>query len=607
MPRITESSIQDVAAANDIVEVIGGYLALKRAGSAFKALCPFHREKTPSFTVNPSRQSFHCFGCGAGGGVIRFVMDYEHLPFAEAVRKLADRAGVRLVLEEGTGEPDAGDGGERPRLLAMHREAAAWFSRMLLREGCGEPARDYLRARGLNREVAVRWGLGYAPDSKSDGAAQGGLCAHLQNLGYKPAELVASGLAGRSESSNRLYDRFRGRMMIPIHNDYGEVIAFSGRILDPEASPAKYVNSPETPIFTKGRVLFGLHRTKRSLIESGSAIVCEGQIDLISLYEAGVTNVTAPQGTAFTTHQAMLLKRFVGEVVLCFDSDAAGRKAAARSLPALLEKELRVRMLELPPGEDPDSLVRREGGDAFRERVAAAPDFLTARIATARESGQLESGEGVSAVARELAGWFAQIPDDVLRDRMINSAAAGLKISPASFHNLVRKSKKFESDPAPEDEGPQTRPPVALSPGCELLCRLALFFPEVRAWLASRSEFSPRALGPDFELLEKIIVLPPESAPGAIAGFLATLPAEFQSAASRLDDKHPPRNPLSVAAQTWSGLFKKFYADQIERTKTQLLAKNLQSSEILAVQKELLDLQKKLLEVSTPFFADQTA
>ena len=323
MGLISEETIQRVAEANDIVEVIGSYFPLKRAGTALRALCPFHREKSPSFNVNPARQSYHCFGCGAGGGVLRFVMEYEHLDFPSAVRKLAQRAGVPIIEDAG-GEDDK-QRGLRQRLLGLHAEAAGWFHQNLLTSPAGRVARDYLKSRGINGEIARSWQLGYAPDSWD------ALLLFLRERKFSQEEIFRSGLASSKEEgdSENLYCRFRDRVMFPIRNDYGEVVAFSGRVLDPEAKTAKYVNSPETPLFTKGKVLYGLDKTKRDLIDKKEAIVCEGQLDLISTFEAGVRNVIAAQGTAFTSDQARLLGRFVETVLLCFDSDNAGQQAAA--------------------------------------------------------------------------------------------------------------------------------------------------------------------------------------------------------------------------------------------------------------------------------------
>ena len=364
---ISEETIQRVAEANDIVEVIGSYFPLKRAGTALRALCPFHREKSPSFHVNPARQSYHCFGCGAGGGVLRFVMEYEHLDFPSAVRKLAQRAGVPIIEDAGGGDDDK-QRGLRQRLLALHAEAAGWFQQNLLKSPAGRVARDYLKSRGVNGEIARSWQLGYAPDSWD------ALLLFLRERKFSQEEIFRSGLASSKAEGDEanLYSRFRDRVMFPIRNDYGEVVAFSGRVLDPEARTAKYVNSPETPLFTKGKVLYGLDKTKRDLIEKNTAIVCEGQLDLISAYEAGIRNVIAPQGTAFTGDQARLLRRFVETVLLCFDSDNAGQQAASRSLPALLGQGLAVKVVELPKGEDPLS-APVAGGDSGAHALGSPP------------------------------------------------------------------------------------------------------------------------------------------------------------------------------------------------------------------------------------------
>ncbi len=356
MGTIPSETIEQIAAANDIVEVIGSYFPLKRAGANYKALCPFHQEKTPSFTVSPGRQTFHCFGCGVGGSVFRFVMDYEHVDFPSAVRKLAARVGITVVETSRGGAAEEDQQREARRLLLkLHAEAAEWFHNNLMKAQFAAPARDYLEQRGIHGQIIKNWQLGFAPDRWD------ALLKWALDRGYTRPQLLQSGLVkSRDESDTRseIYDRFRGRIMFPIHNDVGEVIAFSGRLLKDEEGAAKYLNSPETPLFRKGNVLFGLHKSKRALIEANSAIVCEGQIDLISLFEAGITNVVAPQGTAFTENQARILKRFVDEVVLCFDADAAGKKAAERSLDALLSAGLNMRVIQLPAGEDPDSLVR---------------------------------------------------------------------------------------------------------------------------------------------------------------------------------------------------------------------------------------------------------
>jgi DNA primase len=470
---IPSETIEQIAAANDIVEVIGSYFPLKRAGANFKALCPFHQEKTASFMVSPSRQTFHCFGCGAGGSVFRFVMEYEHLDFPAAVHKLATRAGITIVEERGAADENR-QYETRRKLVKLHAEAAQWFHENLIKKEIGEPARKYLKQRGITAEIAKRWQLGYAPDEWD---AFGGWA---RTQGYEQRDLLASGLIkpkDENQTSNitpqTSYDRFRGRIMFPICNDVGEVIAFSGRLLKDEEGAAKYLNSPETPLFQKGNVLFGLHKSKRPLIEANCAIVCEGQLDLISLFEAGITNVVAPQGTAFTENQARILKRFADEVVLCFDSDAAGAKAAQRSLDALLENDFIVRVVELPPGEDPDSLVRRDGKEQFEKRVANARDFFDYWID--REIGSIDltsMGTKIQA-ARSLAATVSRVHDPVLRGEVVNKASARLGVAPADFESLLAKHARVPGGPV-NSSATETRAAASPPHDIVMLCLLAL-------------------------------------------------------------------------------------------------------------------------------------
>ncbi len=344
MPRIAKETIEQVAAASDIVEIIGSCFPLKRAGTEFRALCPFHQEKTPSFYVNAAKQSYYCHGCGAGGAVFQFLMQYENVDFLEAVRRLASRAGIPILEEEFSAEEEA-NRNLRKRLLRLHFESAAWFHQNLLRTRAADHARAYLKNRGINVDIAKRWQIGYAPKTWKS------LIAWAEEAGFNRNELIEGGLVKLKEEGNRnsqIYDRFRDRLIFPICNDIGEVVAFSGRILDPAAKGGKYVNSPETPLFTKGNVLFGLHQSKRYIANAREVIVLEGQIDLIMSFEAGIQNVVAPQGTSLTERHAALLRRFADEVVLFFDADAAGQKAGERALEILFGAGLQVKLGELP-------------------------------------------------------------------------------------------------------------------------------------------------------------------------------------------------------------------------------------------------------------------
>ncbi|MCX7869306.1 MAG: DNA primase, partial [Terrimicrobiaceae bacterium] len=525
MARISEETIRRVAEATDIVELISSYFPLKRAGSSYRALCPFHSEKTPSFHVNPARQAFHCFGCGAGGTVFKFVMDYEQVPFAEAVRRLAARANIPVVEE--SGGAGGGDPSKRLRLLAIHAEAARWLHHQLLKSPGGAPARDYLQTRGVDAATAKEWQLGYAPDSWD------ALLAHLRSAGFTDAELLLSGLAASKEadppgSSSRIYSRFRGRLMFPICNDAGEVIAFSGRLLDPAAKEAKYVNSPETPLFSKGRVLFGLHKAKRALIAEKTAVVCEGQLDVIAARAAGVANVIAPQGTAFTDEQARLLARFAETVVLCFDSDAAGQEAAAKSLPALLARGLAVRVARLPEGHDPDSLVRERGAGALRGAVSAAREVFDHALDRIIESGAAADASAKARAARSLAALLAHAPDPVFRESTAGRICARLGIAPSAFLAQIRRASSVpQNRETVSGESGAPAAAITLSESMKVLCRCALHDADFRQWLAAHGANKASAIEPGGALLERIAAWPGDlSSHAALTAFAASLPPE---------------------------------------------------------------------------------
>ena len=593
MGMIPEETIQRVAAANDIVDVVSSYFPLKRAGTSFSALCPFHREKSPSFHVNPARQTFHCFGCGAGGGVFRFVMDYEHVDFPAAIRRLAQRANIPVVEEAASAE-DRKSHDLRKRLLALHAEAALWFQHQLLKSPAGAPARDYLKSRALGSETAKAWGLGYAPESWD------ALLTHLRDRKFSPAEIARSGLASSKDDSpsSPLYCRFRHRVMFPIHNDYGEVIAFSGRTLESDPKAAKYVNSPETPLFTKGRVLYGLHKTKRDLIDKNAAIVCEGQIDLISAYESGVRHVIAPQGTAFTTDQARLLKRFVETVLLCFDSDSAGKKAADRSVPALLSQGLAVKIVTLPAGEDPDSLIRRQGPQAFLDLVDNAAEYFDHNLAEAATSGVLDDPAAKSRLVRRLGPPLALVRDPVLRDSLVGRVSSRLGVAPASIRSAM-KAPAADPDPSAPAENQPPPESVHLSEGLRMLCQLALASAAVREWLRAEpplADFEPHAA-----LIDKIARADfPDAAPPP-AALLAELSAAEERFISALETLRAGPEPLARAQSTVQGLRIRHLHQTIEALKSRVADSSLPLEERQKFQKQILDLKIRVADLHRPF------
>jgi DNA primase len=592
MGTIPSQNIEQVAAANDIVELIGSYFPLKRAGTNFKALCPFHQEKTPSFTVSPQRQTFHCFGCGAGGSVFRFVMDYEHLDFPSAVRKLAARAGIPVIEERGAAGENDRQHETRRTLLQLHAEAAEWFHENLVKAKVGTPAREYLKKRGIDRRIANDWQLGFAPESWD------ALMNWALAQGYRRPQILQSGLI-KPRDENRpegeAYDRFRGRIIFPIHNDMGEVIAFSGRVLEKEAEGAKYLNSPETPLFRKGHVLFGLHKTKRGLIEANSAIVCEGQLDLITMFEAGITNVVAPQGTAFTENQARILKRFVSEVILCFDADTAGQKAAERSLDALLQNNLIVRVAEMPAGEDPDSMIRNKGKEEFEKRVASARDFFDSWIEHETASVDLDSLGAKMQLARKLAETLARVQDPLMRGEVANKVSARLGVPHSDFERLLTKPRRERL--SADDDAPGTRTPA---PRHEIgmLCLLALRNAEARDFLQAQNWRELLAQTPDAEILGRILGsnLRPDD-PASINAFMAGLPTGDEAlVASWLLQKMPP-NGLEVAKGWWNGLREATIRRQLQIAKGRLKLPRLTTGEEVNLQKQILDLTEQLREL----------
>jgi DNA primase len=592
MGTIPSETIEQIAAANDIVEVIGSYFPLKRAGANFKALCPFHQEKTPSFMVSPSRQTFHCFGCGVGGSVFRFVMDYEHVDFPSAVRKLAVRVGITVVETSRGAAPEEDQQREARRLLLkLHAEAAEWFHNNLMKAQFAAPARDYLEQRGIHRQIIKNWQLGFAPDRWD------ALLKWALDRGYTRPQLLQSGLVKlRDESDTRseIYDRFRGRIMFPIHNDVGEVIAFSGRLLKDEEGAAKYLNSPETPLFRKGNVLFGLHKSKRALIEANSAIVCEGQIDLISLFEAGITNVVAPQGTAFTENQARILKRFVDEVVLCFDSDTAGAKAAERSLDALLQNDLIVRVVELPRGEDPDSLVRREGKEKFENRVASAQDFFDYWIEREMQATDVSSLGAKLQLARRLAETISRVHDPLMRGEVVNKASARLGVSPADFGTLLStRPRGTASSEAPESAhaqaGPRPRHDIAM------LCLLALRDEAARNFLLAQNWRETLEQVPDAEILIRIlqVELHPDD-PASLSVFMATLsPAEEALVSAWLLQK-VPADAETMVEKWWLGIRHAMLRRRLAAAQNRIKLPELSTGDIVNLQKQILDLTQEL-------------
>ncbi len=454
--RIPRQFIDELMLRSDIVEVIDARVPLKKAGKDYKACCPFHQEKSPSFTVSPDKQFYHCFGCGAHGTVIGFLMEYERMSFLEAVEDLARRAGIEIPTEARTFEPESG-----ADLLELMREAARFY-RAELREN--QPAIDYLKRRGITGEVARDFELGYAPESWDSLTRALGKDAEAREA------LVRAGLAVKKDGGGN-YDRFRGRVMFPIVDHRGRIVGFGGRILD-KGEP-KYLNSPETPLFHKGRELYGLFRAREAIRRAGRVMVVEGYMDVVALAQFGIDYAVATLGTATTKDHLERLFRHTGEVVFCFDGDRAGRDAAWRALENVLEvlrDGSQASFLFLPEGDDPDTLVRREGREAFERRLVGAlplADFLFQSLTAKVDLDRLDGRARLVELARPLLSKMQAI---VLHEMMTEKLGKLAQIETQKLNAILKSgqkdSAKTVTSPTPErtftrnPSGPREPPPL---------------------------------------------------------------------------------------------------------------------------------------------------
>lgn len=590
MPRIPEETLQQILAATDIVDLVGRSVKLKRSGSGYSGLCPFHQEKTPSFSVSPQRNAYHCFGCGAGGNAFRFVMEHEGLSFMEAVKRLGDAAGIRI--EETVWDENAErDAKVRKAILKVHADIAAWYHLLLMKSPAAEPARAYLKSRGITAATAKNWQMGYAPaygDSLREWALEK---KYTENL------LVAAGILKRgnedSARAGETYPFFRHRLMFPIRNDYGEVIAFSGRHIEREQQGGKYVNSPETPIFSKSKVFFGLDKSKRAIIKAGRAIVCEGQLDLITAFEHGFENVVAPLGTAFTEFHARALKRHAEEVVLCFDSDAAGFKAAERAFTILAPTGIIVKVAPLPQGEDPDSLIRQKGAEAFKEKLDAARDFFDHMMDFAGEHRNLNETREKTKFAADMAEMIRLLDNNIARDAAIQKVSLRLGIPESDYRRQIARLAKAAPQKSSETAPSQPIPPQDKT--ALLLVRLALSDEEILRWLRQNEHTQIVDEVSGTELLGLVWRSSSDlNDASKIAAFMSTLSREEELALSRLLSQPNVPGGLEEARHALEALETKRLQNRYQRAQTRLKSPGLSASEIAKLFAETQQLKECL-------------
>lgn len=423
--------IDDLRVQANILQVVQEYVPLKRAGTSYKGLCPFHSEKTPSFNVMPDKGFFHCFGCQVGGDVFKFLELHEKIGFQDAVRMLAQKFGVAIPEEQDNGDSRR-DAGLREALLKMHELATTYFQEQLAAPG-GARARQQLKERGVSPRTVEQLALGFAPGDRQ------GLKAKLTAQGFSPALLAQSGLVAQRDGGE-LVDRFRNRLMVPICRDAGSVIGFGGRQMDPDQGGPKYLNSPETAIYSKSRTLYGLNLTKTAIRKVGFAVMVEGYFDFAQVFQSDAAPVVASCGTALTVQQAQLLRRFTTKIVLSFDPDAAGQGAVARSCELLVAEGFDVNVVILDTGEDPDTFIRRNGGDQYRQRLRQSRpylEYLLERAATGLDFGQDESRRQFLGKMLTVA---AQIPDAAARDQFADRIAHKTKVTEDVVRAEIRKA-----------------------------------------------------------------------------------------------------------------------------------------------------------------------
>lgn len=432
--RIPESKIEEIRNSISIVDVISEYVQLRKRGKNYIGLCPFHNEKTPSFTVTEEKQIFHCFGCHEGGNVFKFLMDYKKISFVEAVQEIAEQQGIEISYDD---QPYNEKQSEQEILFDINTEVARYFLNNLLNDEEGEIARDYFQKRSLKIQTMRAFGLGYALNGYEN------LVNFLKEKNIDLEKALQLGLIGRNKDG-RVYDKLPGRIIFPIFSPNGRVVAFAGRKLREDDSGGKYINSPESLVYVKGRILYGLSHAKDDIRKLDKAIIVEGYMDLISLFQAGVKNVVAVSGTALTDDQAQLLSRYTKNVVLLFDADAAGIKASMRSIEILLKRDFDVKISTLPKGEDPDSYVTKFGKEAFDEVIKRAENFLEYQTEYYETQGMFDDPIKMAEAIRELVKPIALVDDELKRNLLIRNVARKFNLREKLLEAELDKALDFQ-------------------------------------------------------------------------------------------------------------------------------------------------------------------
>lgn len=617
MARITEECVARIKDSADIVDIVGNCIQLRRAGNSWKACCPFHNEKTPSFHVNPARQTFHCFGCGVGGDAIRFLMMFENIDYPTALRRVADKNGITVVEEDENPEQQR-KRRLRARIVEANHLAADYFHRQLCRNPEATHVRNYLKERRINIEIAKAWQLGWAPPSFRQ-FQQLAASRRLDSGLLTEAYLLQNG-------SHSSYAVFRDRLMFPIHNVRGEIVGFSGRIMAEGQDPRKYVNTGDTVAFHKGELLFGLYKATAHIARADmTVVICEGQIDVIACHEkADIRNAVAGLGTAFTDEHAKALRKYAKKAILCYDGDNAGIKASEKTYRKLAATGMEVMMASLPPGEDPDSLIQHNGPEPLRDAISNARPYLEVRA----EIEQRQAGDNAAARAAlvpKLADLVAEITDPIRRDIVIADLAVrlntGLEELRATVHEIIRNRKDAPGTPYPPDTyaeeedfsmpgtsaeddnlcppAPQLHiTPIRLHPTIRNLISYAARNAAAQQALVERIEElqEPINMLPGGIILQKLLeTLPTPGQTSAWQDFVKTLPPEQAAALARMDNELldiPDADDFMAQACAHAAV--DAVKARIDGIKTAIRAGNITPDEVQRLFRELNELQQLL-------------
>ena len=612
MGMIPEETIKAVLDATDIVDVIGSYFPLKRAGSAFVCNCPFHNEKTPSFNINPAKQFYHCFGCGESGDAISFVKNYENLPFTDAVKKLADRAGVPIL--EAAYDPQAEKRQRsRSRLIQLHNEAADFMHLMLRKSPQAAHAREYLKNRGFDINMAERWKIGWMPDNTAL------FLDWARDKGFKGRELCQAGLAGLRNERNPqagLWVRFGNRLMFPIHNDYGDTIAFSGRQLVIDKNSGKYINSPQTQVFDKSRTLFGLDKARKHMTKAKFALICEGQIDAIVCYEKGIQNAIAPLGTACTEHHARLLKRYTSEAVLCYDADNAGYKAMGKAFEHLAPAGIHVRCIDMPKGEDPDSYIQKHGVEAFQNLLDNAKEYFDFKLDQEARETNLSDIREKTRLADELAAKINLLSNKIAQDTVINQVAARLGIGvqdlrkgmkKATFAQKRQREYNKSNDQNTNHHGEPIEvkiEPTPLDSSVSVLCSLCLQSNDAQKTVSEQLEslHAPLQNTTGGHLLTTILARKPDaSANSAIMAYLTTLPPGDKLALQQTLSYRTPEDIQKATMDSINMIINSHYQREEAAVRAALAQPGLSGEQITHLMQRTKELQEILKNLTNRY------